>query len=113
MDGRKALAARDEWSPTADVFRSMHVSSLRSWLVINCNGRAKKLRLGQDCEKCALAGKKEVGPCASLGSRIAQLGLSPRWRAKDLDRNLAHALKKRGGILRMPPLLILHHTPVT
>jgi hypothetical protein len=54
MDGRKALAARDEWSPTADVFRSMHVSSLRSWLVINCNGRAKKLRLGQDCEKCGL-----------------------------------------------------------
>jgi hypothetical protein len=54
MDGRKALAARDEWSPTADVFRSMHVSSLRSWLVINCNRRAKKLRLGQDCEKCGL-----------------------------------------------------------
>jgi hypothetical protein len=48
MDGRKALAARDEWSPAPGAFRSMHVSSLRSWLVINCNGRAKKLRLGQD-----------------------------------------------------------------
>jgi hypothetical protein len=52
--GEGRSAARDEWSPTADVFRSMHVSSLRSWLVINCNGRAKKLRLGQDCEKCGL-----------------------------------------------------------
>jgi hypothetical protein len=53
--GEGRSAARDELSPAAGAFRSMHVSSLRSWLVINCNGRAKKLRLGQDCEKCGLA----------------------------------------------------------